>query len=268
MKVIAMILTAASTLTAGAQTLTFEKTLHDFGDLTGKETVSTTLKYSNTGDQQLVIKNVRTTCGCAAGVPAKTVLEPGEESTVEVSFVAKGKRGKQRKPITFTSNDPEQREQIIYITANVITLWTFTPSTVNFYVTDRNYESHSDTFTVENLSNETLTVQSIKSKSPRISVLEPHRIEREVEPGGSTTYTIAVDPTYFPTRQLKYVRVTVRAKIGDDIKVRTLGVYIRKKRKSYIKSPKPETVAPEAAPKTMPEPGIPAKIEPGNSPEN
>ena len=103
MKTLGIVLMAALTLAAAAQTLTFEKEVHDFGDLTDSDTVSTTIKYSNTGDQELVINNVRSRCGCTVGVPAKMILAPGEESTVKVSFVAKGKRGKQRKPIMFQS---------------------------------------------------------------------------------------------------------------------------------------------------------------------
>lgn len=268
MKILGMILMAAVALAAGAQTLTFEKKLHDFGDLTGKDTVSTTLKYSNTGDQELVIKNVRTTCGCTAGVPAKMILAPGEESTVEVSFIAKGKRGKQRKPISFTSNDPKQRVQTIYITANITSLWTFTPPTVDFYISDGTYENTRDTFAVENHSNETLTVLSIEPQNARISILEAHLVKREVEPGGSTVYTIAVDPTYRPKRRLSYSRVTVRAKIGDAMKIRTLGAYIRNRRKTSIQALKPKTAHPEPSSKIAPSPGIPEKTELENAEKN
>jgi hypothetical protein len=248
MKTIGMILMAFFAIVAGAQRLTFERNLHDFGDLTGTETVSTTLKYSNTGDRELVIKNVRTTCGCTAGVPAKMILAPGEESTVEVSFYAKGKRGKQRKPITFTSNDTEQASQKIFITANIRTLWAFRPSTVDFNISDGTYENTRDTFVVENTSNETLTVLSIEPQNSRISVLQAHRVKQELEPGGSTTYTIAIDPTYRPKRRLSYSRVTVHAKIGDTTKVRTLGAYIRNIRKRSIQGLKPKTAAPEITP--------------------
>jgi hypothetical protein len=268
MKTLGMILTAAFALVAGAQTLTFEKTLFDFGDLTGADTVSTTIKYSNTGDRELVIKNVRTTCGCTAGVPAKTILAPGEESTVEVSFVAKGKRGKQRKRITFTSNDPKQRVQNIYITANITTLWAFIPPTVDFYISDGTYENSRDTFAVENRSNETLTVLSIEPRNARFSVLEAHRVKREVEPGSSTTYTIAVDPTYRPKRRLNYSRVTVHAKIGDAMKIRTLGAYIRNKGKTSIQALKPKTANPEPSSEITPSPGTPEKIEPENGDKN
>jgi len=268
MKTFGTILMAAVALVADAQTLTFEKKLHDFGDLTGKETVSTALKYSNTGDRELVIKNVRTTCGCTAGVPAKMILAPGEESTVEVSFIAKGKRGKQRKPISFTSNDPKQRVQTIYITANITSLWTFTPPTVDFYISDGAYENTRDTFAVENRSNETLTVLSIEPQNARLAVLEAHSVKREVEPGGSATYTIAVDPTYRPKRRLSYSRVTVQAKIGDAIKIRTLGAYIRNKRKTSVQAPKPKTANQEPSQEITPSPGTPEKNELENGEKN
>ncbi len=263
MKTLGIVLMAALTLAAAAQTLTFEKEVHDFGDLTDSDTVSTTIKYSNTGDQELVINNVRSRCGCTVGVPAKMILAPGEESTVKVSFVAKGKRGKQRKPIMFQSNDPEQRTQTIYITANITTLWDFTPPTVDFNISDNSYQNTSDTFAVENRSDETLTVLSVEPQNPRISVLEAHRIEREVAPGGSTTYTIAVDPTYRPKRRLSYSRVTIRAKLGDAVKVRTLGAYIRNKRKSHVNAPKPKSVKPEPPPETTPRPPEKNELENG-----
>ncbi len=45
-------------------TLSFDKNVHDFGTIASKQYVSTSFKFTNTGDSPVMIEQVKTTCGC------------------------------------------------------------------------------------------------------------------------------------------------------------------------------------------------------------
>lgn len=99
--------------------LTFNDEIHDFGDIVQGEQVSHIFKFRNAGNQQLVISNVLTTCGCTVPEWPKEPVAPGETGQLEVKFDSKGKSGKQNKVITIISNalNPQTR---ITIRANIL----------------------------------------------------------------------------------------------------------------------------------------------------
>jgi len=85
-------------------TISFTEDFHDFGKLSAGEIVSYAFKFKNTGKSVLVISNVATSCGCTVTSFPKQPVKPGEESTIDVKFDTKGKRGLQTKSITVIAN--------------------------------------------------------------------------------------------------------------------------------------------------------------------
>lgn len=106
---------------AKAAKILFATNTHDFGSIKQGERVSTQFKFTNKGKQELVIYKVKTTCGCTASDPEKSKLKPGESSHINVSFDSAGKHGKDEKSITVYTNDPENPEVTLKISANIIT---------------------------------------------------------------------------------------------------------------------------------------------------
>ena len=63
--------------------IAFDSTTHDFGTFeeeTGK--VTHEFKFVNTGDEPLLITNVRTTCGCTASDYTRKPIVPGDSGSV------------------------------------------------------------------------------------------------------------------------------------------------------------------------------------------
>lgn len=90
-------------------TIEFEETEFDFGTVTEGETVRYTYKFKNTGNQLLIIKNAKGSCGCTVPSWPKEPLAPGETAEMLVEFNTKGKNGRQSKRVTITANtDPIQ----------------------------------------------------------------------------------------------------------------------------------------------------------------
>ena len=88
----------------GLPKFSFRETEHDFGVVIQGERVTYGFKFRNTGDADLVIANISTTCGCTATNYPKTPIGPGGEDIIEVSFNSAGKEGFQHKTITVAAN--------------------------------------------------------------------------------------------------------------------------------------------------------------------
>jgi hypothetical protein len=94
---------------------------HDFGEIPAGKTVTHYFILSNTGDDNLLIKNVHASCGCTAAKPEKDKLAPGETTKLRVQFNSAGRKGHQVKTITVQTNDPKNPELKLKITGDVMT---------------------------------------------------------------------------------------------------------------------------------------------------
>ena len=89
-----------------APKISFDKTTHDFGEISDKDPVTTVFTFKNEGKKQLEILKTKASCGCTATEPEKKLLMPGETSNIKVTFNPAGKDGEQMKQITVITNDP------------------------------------------------------------------------------------------------------------------------------------------------------------------
>ncbi|HEX9251346.1 MAG TPA: DUF1573 domain-containing protein [Ignavibacteriaceae bacterium] len=104
--------------TAGAK-IFFPETQHDFGKVPEGKKVEYTFKFENKGTDALVIKDVKTSCGCTAAVVSNSTLKPGEVGSIKVDFDTKSRQGRNSKSITVISNDSKEPNKIITIYADV-----------------------------------------------------------------------------------------------------------------------------------------------------
>ncbi|MEA1873415.1 MAG: DUF1573 domain-containing protein [Bacteroidota bacterium] len=100
-------------------TISWDKTSHDFKTFkeeSGKQTATFTFK--NTGSENLVITNVRSSCGCTSPDWTKTPVKPGKEGYVKATYNPKNRPGKFNKSVTVTTN-ANPPTTILRITGNV-----------------------------------------------------------------------------------------------------------------------------------------------------
>ena len=103
----------------GQANLVYIDDFHDFGSITSGEVVSFSFRFKNDGTAPLIIKDIIPDCGCTTARAAKSVLAPGEQSTIEVEFNSRGWHGSQYKQFTLRTNSPI-RDKSVTIKANVI----------------------------------------------------------------------------------------------------------------------------------------------------
>lgn len=104
---------------ANAPRMEFKELEHDFGTLKQGDKATHNYTFTNTGKSDLIIRKIKTTCGCTATNPEKMVIKPGETSHITVTFNSAGKKGSQQKTITVISNDPKQSNTFLRIRGNV-----------------------------------------------------------------------------------------------------------------------------------------------------
>jgi hypothetical protein len=106
--------------TAAKPVLKFDKYQHNFGRVTEGEVAEWNVGFRNLGNKPLNIKEVKSSCGCAAAVVSSKSLKPGEEGKLNIKFDTKDRSGKVTRTVTVFSDDPEQPRQIItlYVAIN------------------------------------------------------------------------------------------------------------------------------------------------------
>jgi hypothetical protein len=99
--------------------ITFESTIHDFGDVLGKSKNAGEFKFENTGNAVLKIGKIKRTCGCTVFELAKKEYEPGEKGVIKVQYSASNRPGSAMKHLYVPSNAKNNPKVELTIKANI-----------------------------------------------------------------------------------------------------------------------------------------------------
>ena len=104
--------------TAGGAQMTFETEVIDYGTISQNADGVRTFKFTNTGNQPLIISNARGSCGCTVPTWPKAPINPGESGEIKVKY-ATNRLGPINKSVTVTSNATEATK-VLRIKGNVV----------------------------------------------------------------------------------------------------------------------------------------------------
>lgn len=91
--------------TASLPRMSFDGTSFDFGRVSQGMPVQHVYRFTNTGGGDLLITDVRGSCGCTVVKDwPKHPVRPGEGGAITVDFDSKGRSGRQEKVITIVAN--------------------------------------------------------------------------------------------------------------------------------------------------------------------
>lgn len=101
---------AMVTFAAGEAEIKFEKTSHNFGTFSeSSPKVTCVFKFTNTGDNLLVIHQAIASCGCTVPQYPKQPIKPGESGEIIVTYDGAGKfPGHFKKSITLRTNAKQE----------------------------------------------------------------------------------------------------------------------------------------------------------------
>jgi len=100
---------------AGLAEMTFISKEFDFGTIDEGDEIDAIFEFENTGKTDLIITNAKASCGCTVPEwPRDQAIKPGEKSQIKAHFKSRGKRNKQNKSVTLTTNTATGKE-VIYV---------------------------------------------------------------------------------------------------------------------------------------------------------
>jgi hypothetical protein len=97
-------------------------TTYDIGKMKPATTKEIEFKFTNEGKSDLVLRNIRATCGCTAiqqGTSQGNGIKPSESSSIKATFNSGGYKGKVTKTIYVYTNDPKNSEVVLMLTADI-----------------------------------------------------------------------------------------------------------------------------------------------------
>jgi hypothetical protein len=97
----------------------FQEEKWDFGKVKEGQVKSHVFAFDNTGDAPLLIKRVRTSCGCAAALISDKNVQPGKKGELKVTLNTRGYEGNIAKYVYVESNDRSQPVKQLQISAQV-----------------------------------------------------------------------------------------------------------------------------------------------------
>jgi len=103
-----------------APVVNYDAETFDFGDIKPGSKVEHTFMLKNIGKRDLIIRDVKSSCGCTAVSPSKNMVSAGESVPLKVAFDSTGKSGRQNKTITVITNDPKNPTTILRISSNIL----------------------------------------------------------------------------------------------------------------------------------------------------
>ncbi len=104
-----------------APVVSYDAESFDFGDIKPGSKVEHTFNLKNAGKRDLMIRDVKSSCGCTAVSPSKNMIASAESVPLKVVFDSTGKSGRQNKTITVITNDPKNPTTVLRISSNILT---------------------------------------------------------------------------------------------------------------------------------------------------
>lgn len=96
----------------------FTKEIHKFGTISKGEIVVCEFYFKNSGNANLIIKSIESSCGCTVIKWKKQPIKVGEESKITVEFDSKKRHGKQYKVLSIFANTKRKVKEL-KITATI-----------------------------------------------------------------------------------------------------------------------------------------------------
>jgi len=122
-KLILSLCMVVSFVFAGAQSIEFESKVVNYGTIAHNANGNREFTFTNNGDQPLVIKSAKGSCGCTVPSYKKedgtSEWSPGESGTIKVKY-ATNRIGKFTKTITLSTNTLDKKPVILTIKGEVL----------------------------------------------------------------------------------------------------------------------------------------------------
>lgn len=104
--------------TQSGPAISFDKEVHDYGNIKQHANGECEFKFTNTGNEPLLITDAKGSCGCTVPEWPKNPIKPGESAVIKVKYDTK-RVGAINKSVTVTSNATNEPTKVLRIKGNV-----------------------------------------------------------------------------------------------------------------------------------------------------
>jgi len=104
----------------------------DFGSALEGAMIRHVFRLKNSGKGNLVIRGVKSSCGCTVAEPTRSMLAPGEEAEIAAAFDTRHQKGHQVRTVTAITNDPANPQAIFTIQGTIKQQVAATPAEIAF----------------------------------------------------------------------------------------------------------------------------------------
>jgi Protein of unknown function (DUF1573) len=181
----------AIVLAEAGPTIHFKSLEHDFGKVHHGESPSVEMAITNTGDETLKIRKLRSSCDCAHGVLGGRKIAPGETGIISARIKTHGLRvGPYRRSLFVHSNDPRRPVVKLSLHFDVIRNISIEPPFLAISLRERK-ETVSFTLKVKNhCDNPVVLKASSAAGKGNTIILQPEHVE--VLPGRRAEFKMLV----------------------------------------------------------------------------
>jgi hypothetical protein len=109
--------TTSGTTTDGPA-MELSSTTVDFGTIEQDSDPFRTVSFTNTGNEPLIIKNAKGSCGCTVPTYEKAPILPGETSEIKIRY-ATNRLGKINKTVTLYTNEGSEVKRVLKVVGTV-----------------------------------------------------------------------------------------------------------------------------------------------------
>lgn len=106
-------------VTENGPEIEFENLVHDYGDVPYNGNGECEFRFTNTGNEPLILQKPRSSCGCTVPTWPKEPILPGESDVIKVTYKTT-KVGQINKTITVTSNAKVNSTVVLRIKGKVL----------------------------------------------------------------------------------------------------------------------------------------------------
>lgn len=96
------------------------ETIYQYGSIHAGEKVNHDFLIYNDGTKPLIIRKVKSTCGCIKSMVTKSEIPIGESGIIHIEFDSFGKDGKDNRIINVYLNDPQMSEVKLEVSGTVL----------------------------------------------------------------------------------------------------------------------------------------------------
>lgn len=195
--------------------ITFDSVAKDFGTVYEAKAMTFDFDFKNTGNDDLTITRVSTSCGCTAAKLDKRTFAPGEGELISVTYTPRG-NGRATKYVTILSNDPVEPRKRLSVSAEYIAPVMLQPQNVQLGLV-RSGETHTGRITILS-KDENLSVVSAEAQYDFVT-LEPvddAGLPPVFNYPGRKIYEITIAPEAPSGPMTSKIDFVVEAMVGDD----------------------------------------------------